>query len=123
VAVAAVDAYAKAEARRLIDVQDLARKSDGLVLWGMASKGVILAALLPKGLIVGGIDMNTAKQGRFAAATGVMIHPPEWLIDQSGKTVAVMNPNYVEEVGELVGRIGADVELISIEAPNTTSDR
>ena len=80
-----------------------------------------LAALLPEGLIVGGIDMHRAKQGRFAAATGVQIHSPEWLIDRAGSTVAIMNPNYEEEIGELLNRIGADVELIPIEARDRAS--
>jgi SAM-dependent methyltransferase len=121
VAVAAVGAYAAAEVERIANVRELAEEANGLVLWGMSSKGVILTALLPEGLVIGGIDMNLAKQGRFAAATGVQIHSPEWLIDRTGSTVAIMNSNYSEEIGHLLTQIGAEVELVSIESINGAS--
>ncbi len=102
------------EADRLSTISELAEGLDHFVLWGMSGKGVILASLLPEGLVSGGIDMNRAKQGRYAAASGLRIHSPEWLTGVGGSTVLVMNPNYATEIGNLVKRLGANARLITI---------
>ena len=112
--IAAVQTYAALEAVRISDVRQLAEGEDHLVLWGMSGKGVILASLLPKGSVQGGVDMNKAKQGRFAAASGVEIHPPEWLDGLAASTVAIMNPNYASEITALVKQLDVNVQLISI---------
>jgi len=111
---ATVDSYARVEDERLTRVRDMAENANGLALWGMASKGVILAVLLPEGAAIGGIDMNRAKQGRFAATTGLQIHPPKWLLGQPGITVAILNPNYAEEIRILVQNLHADVKLTQL---------
>mgnify|MGYP001159945383 FL=1 len=112
--IGAVQTYATLEALRISDVRQLAEGEEHFVLWGMSGKGVILASLLPKGSVQGGVDMNTAKQGRFAAASGVEIHPPEWLGGLVASTVAIMNPNYASEITALVKQLDANVQLISI---------
>ncbi len=111
---AAVQTYLAVEADRLSTISELAEGLDHFVLWGMSGKGVILASLLPEGLVSGGIDMNRAKQGRYAAASGLRIHSPEWLTGVGGSTVLVMNPNYATEIGNLVKRLGANARLITI---------
>ena len=80
----------------------------------MSGKGVILASLLPEGVVSGGIDMNRAKQGRYAPMSALRIHTPGWLTGVGGSTVLVMNPNYVTEIGNLVERLGANARLITV---------
>ncbi|MDP7092747.1 MAG: class I SAM-dependent methyltransferase, partial [Candidatus Thalassarchaeaceae archaeon] len=111
---AAVQAYLAVEADRFATISELAEGPDHFVIWGMSGKGVILASLLPEGVVSGGIDMNRAKQGRYAAASGLRIHSPEWLTGVGGSTVLVMNPNYATEIGNLVKRLGANARLITI---------
>ena len=110
----AVQAYLAIEADRLATISELAEGPDHFVLWGMSGKGVILASLLPEGMVSGGIDMNRTKQGRYAAASGLRIHSPEWLPGIGDSTVLVMNPNYVAEIGNLVERLGANARLITV---------
>jgi hypothetical protein len=111
---AAVQAYLAVEADRLATISELAEGPDHFVLWGMSGKGVILASLLPEGLVSGGIDMNRAKQGRYAPTSALRIHSPEWLTGVGGSTVLVMNPNYATEIGNLVKRLGANARLITV---------
>lgn len=96
-AIAAIDDYASHEAAQ---VAALRRRIGvgGVALWGMATKGVLLATMLGDD-VRGGIDMNPAKQGGFAAGTGVAIHGPEWLaVMPAGTQILAMNPNYLDEI-------------------------
>lgn len=107
-----VAAYAAQEEGNILALARMAANSGGLVLWGMATKGVLLSNILPPGAILGGVDMNVAKQGRFVAGSGVEIHPPEWLaVQPGGHPVLVMNPNYADEIRGTVDALGADVVL------------
>ncbi len=111
---AAVQAYLAVEADRFATISELAEGPDHFVIWGMSGKGVILASLLPEGVVSGGIDMNRAKQGRYAPMSALRIHTPGWLTGVGGSTVLVMNPNYVTEIGNLVERLGANARLITV---------
>lgn len=98
-AAAAGRAYVQAETSALDRLDRLAADHDGLVLWGMATKGVVLSNLTPPGALRGGVDMNPAKQGKFAAGSGLPIHAPDWLKGpDAGQAILVMNPNYAEEI-------------------------
>jgi SAM-dependent methyltransferase len=116
----AVIEYARAE-RALIDgvrarVTAPTRRSP-LVLWGMATKGVMLANLVDPSaeFIPAGIDVNAKKQGKFTPLTGHSIVPPEWLQTRAGRTeVLVMNPNYLDEIRSMCERLRADVELSTL---------
>ncbi|MDP7067722.1 MAG: hypothetical protein QF637_08880 [Acidimicrobiales bacterium] len=112
--VAAVDAYARTAVEHRARICEMAEQASGLALWGMASKGVILAVLLPEDSLVGGVDMNRAKQGRLAATSGLQIHPPEWLLDSPEITVAIMNPNYTREIGAFLQGLNANVTLAQV---------
>ena len=112
--ITALRAFSAVEADRFATISGLARRPNHLVLWGMSGKGVILASLLPEGLVSCGIDTNRAKQGRYAATSGLQIHPPDWLTSVESSTVLVMNPNYVGEVHNLVERLSANARLITI---------
>ena len=93
-------------------MREVAARSN-IAIWGMATKGVILATMLPPEALLGGIDVNPAKQGKFAAGSGVEIHPPEWIRTlPPGTQVLVMNPNYLPEIEQTVAQLGAKVELV-----------
>jgi SAM-dependent methyltransferase len=111
-ALAAVSTYAAAEGARLRALAARADAAGGVALWGMATKGVLLATLLGRDRILGGIDMNAGKQGRFAPASGIEIHPPNFLETLApGAGVLVMNPNYLDEIAAEVHRIRSDLRL------------
>jgi SAM-dependent methyltransferase len=108
-------AYAKFELSRLQETEHFARSRNGIALWGMSTKGVILSNLLNRELLRGGVDMNPVKQGRFAPVSGLEIHAPQWLrSSDAGSTVLVMNPNYRNEIATILERAGVEVELISL---------
>lgn len=107
--------YSKTEASRLQETEHIARRKSGFVLWGMSTKGVVLSNLLSRKLLRGGVDMNPAKQGRFAPVSGLEIHPPQWLHSLgAGSTVVVMNPNYRDEVAKILQSVGVEKELLSL---------
>jgi hypothetical protein len=76
---------------------------------------VLLSILLGECRIRGGIDMNPVKQGRYAAASGVEIHPPDWLTTVAPNTAVVaMNPNYLAEIRAIGAAIRDDLEIIAV---------
>jgi len=76
-----------------------------IVIWGGASKGVILAMhLLRNGINVKHIiDINPLKQEKFIASTGLQVISPEKAIRSLSPddTIIVANGNYLEEVKEM----------------------
>ena len=106
-AVAAGPDYARAEAAALGRLNQRAAQHGGLVLWGMATKGVVLSNMITPGSLRGGVDMNPAKQGRFAAGSGLPIHAPDWLKgSEAGLAILVMNPNYTDEIRAKAAAMG-----------------
>lgn len=71
-------------------------------IWGGASKGVIFALYMERaGLRIDAvIDINPAKQGKFLAATGILVSSPEQALAtlSPGDNVFVMNSNYLQEI-------------------------
>lgn len=71
-------------------------------VWGGASKGVIFTLLKARaGYVVDAvIDINPAKQGKYLAATGILVQSPAQALSQLpvGSTVFVMNSNYLDEI-------------------------
>ena len=87
----------------------------GCAIWGMATKGVVFASMLPPGLLAGGVDSNVRKQGRFAPGSGLQIHEPRWLATLPGRATAlVMNRNYFDEIQAQTRDLGIDVKLQAI---------
>ncbi|MDD5675994.1 MAG: class I SAM-dependent methyltransferase [Chitinivibrionales bacterium] len=107
--------YNDREIRFIADCRDnlLARKTDGwrIVVWGMATKGVIFGNLIdPDGKIIDHcIDINRAKHGCFAPLTGMEIMPPESLKSRGQKSqIVVMNPTYAREIKTMCGDFDFD---------------
>lgn len=117
-AATAIDIVADYSARERIEIERITARAEearGLVVWGMATKGVLLSILVGDARVRGGIDMNRDKQGCFAAASGVEIHSPDWLKTMPSKTlIVVMNPNYLVEIRDIVALIRDDLEIVPI---------
>jgi len=79
-------------------------KNEGskIVLWGMATKGILFAYLVDpqRTLLAQCVDINPNKQSCFVPVTGHAIESPEGLLPDSSCriVVVVMNTNYLVEV-------------------------
>lgn len=107
-----VKSYAEREEAKIDSLKALSEQNNGLVVWGMATKGVLLSNILPPGLIRGGVDMNPGKQGRFVAGSALQVQTPDWLETQpAGSLVLVMNPNYAAEVSQTISDLGIQAQV------------
>lgn len=111
-----VTAYLEREDALLGAALDLVGQAGNSVLWGMASKGVIFATLMGSAAVVGGVDVNPKKQGRFAPGSGLAIHDPNWLTSLTWPTtVFVMNGNYAQEIGRQLAELGVPAQMIVLD--------
>lgn len=86
-----------------------------VVVWGGGSKGVAFVNSVPGGELIDFIvDINPAKQDKFAAGTGHRIVGPEQLRDAIPDVVLVMNPIYVDEISETLADMGIEAEVHSV---------
>jgi hypothetical protein len=88
----------------LADIDRLAElaKHKRNAIWGGASKGVIFALYMQRaGITIDSIiDINTAKQNKFIAGTGLKVSAPDEALSQlhTGDNIFVMNSNYLPEI-------------------------
>lgn len=88
----------------LVDIDRLAvlAKTKRNAIWGGASKGVIFALYMQQaGVTIDWvIDINTAKQHKFIAGSGLKVSAPDEAITQlqQGDIIFVMNSNYLPEI-------------------------
>jgi SAM-dependent methyltransferase len=88
----------------LADIDRLAAlaKTKRSAIWGGASKGVIFALYMQRaGVHIDSvIDINTAKQNKFIAGTGLKVSAPDEALSQlqQGDIIFVMNSNYLPEI-------------------------
>ncbi len=86
------------------------------VIWGGASKGVIFSLFMERAgtKVDVVVDINTAKQGKFIAATGLQVWSPEManINIAQGSTIYVMNSNYLNEIQVMTN---SQFNLIPIE--------
>jgi SAM-dependent methyltransferase len=90
--------------------------SDGRVAaWGAGAKGVTLAYLVVavRALLDCIIDLNPAKQGRFAPGTGHPIVDPRTAAVRGVRIAVLMNPNYMDENAALIARERLPLELVA----------
>jgi SAM-dependent methyltransferase len=114
-AVRATSAYSSRERDKIDSLRRLAEEAQGVAVWGMATKGVMVSLLIGPEFILGGIDGNPAKQGAFAASSGVQIHPPIWCRSlPHSAPILVMNPNYAGEIREFVASLGVKRKLLKV---------
>lgn len=90
----------------------LRRMGRRAAIWGAGSKGVTFVNLLPPGEeIIGAVDVNPRKQGKFLAGTGQPVLAPEALAAQAPDVVIVMNPAYRREIEHHLERLSLFPEL------------
>lgn len=88
------------------------------VLWGAGSKGVgFLTTLGERDRIPVCVDINPYKHGKYMPATGQEVVGADFLTLHRPTHIIVMNPIYMNEIGETVRRLGLDAELLSINSP------
>lgn len=90
-------------------------RADGgrVAIWGSGSKGVSFLAGLGEAasLVDYAVDINPHKHGMFMAGSGHRIVAPEQLVADSPDLVIVMNPIYLEEIGQNLDQLGVRTEL------------
>lgn len=88
------------------NLKQMRSESKKVVVWGAGSKGVtFLNTLGITDQIPYIVDVNPHKQGMYVAGTGQQIVSSESLQKYQPDTVIVMNPIYLNEIKEIVGRM------------------
>lgn len=83
------------------------------VIWGAGSKGVTFLNALGAGEeIVAVVDINPRKQGKYVAGTGQLIISPTELPALKPDFVIIMNGNYRDEIGRMLGEAGIETEIL-----------
>lgn len=98
-------------------VLGLKEAGETLIVWGMATKGVVFCNLIDPGnrLFDLCIDINGNKWGSFVPHTGHRIEMPAALANLSPDvraTVIVMNPNYLKEIVDSCTSFGVRASFI-----------
>jgi hypothetical protein len=89
-------------------------RAGGVAVWGAGAKGATFCNLVDPDCrrITCVIDVNPAKQGKYVAGTGHRILAPEQLARERVAAVLVLNPNYVREIADHLGRLGSAAVVI-----------
>jgi SAM-dependent methyltransferase len=109
--------YAKREHQMLArwnDTIEELRQTGSIALWGAGAKGVTSASLFdPESKIIDSVvDLNPRKQGRYIAGSGHEIISPAQLVQRGVKSVVLMNPNYFDEVQQLLDAKAMNVKIV-----------
>jgi hypothetical protein len=93
----------------------LAGSTDGnlkSVIWGAGAKGVSFLNMIkqPEG-ILGVVDLNPRKQGKFIPVTAQPIFLPEQLTKFQPDRVLVMNPIYLDEIKSQLTKFGFEENM------------
>ena len=90
---------------------------DNVAVWGAGAKGVTFANLLdPERKFINSIvDLNPNKQGRFIPGSGHQIINYPQLVERKITSVIVMNPNYMDEISELISKLEWKIKLLGVE--------
>lgn len=78
------------------------------VVWGAGAKGVSFLNILkmPESNIVGVVDINPRKQGKFIPLTGQQIFLPEELKVNQPEQIIVVNSIYLDEIKNIIKQFG-----------------
>ncbi|HEX5358618.1 MAG TPA: class I SAM-dependent methyltransferase, partial [Candidatus Nitrosotalea sp.] len=100
-------------------IENLASKGK-VALWGAAGKGVTFANLIDpnKDFISCVVDVNSNKQGSYLPGTGHPIISPELLSSNKIDFAILLNPNYYDEIYNLLRTLNVNVELIDLMDEN-----
>jgi SAM-dependent methyltransferase len=95
---------------RLADVASTGARS---VIWGASSKGVAFLTAAGKH-VAAAVDVNPQKHGTFMAGTGHPVIAPGDLVGIEPELVVVMNPVYLDEVGNDLSGLGLRPEVVGL---------
>jgi SAM-dependent methyltransferase len=90
--------------------------SDNNFVWGAGAKGITFTnILLDRGIRVKSlIDINPAKQNKFAALSGVSIVAPDLIMHQLDRSdIFIMNPVYKDEISEMLGGVQSNMIVVA----------
>lgn len=116
--------YAAAESERIASIRarlsELKGEGASVVVWGMATKGVLFSILADpeRELIDVCVDVNENKQECFVPLTGHRISAPAELRDRAGHgapAVVVMNENYREEIEGICRSLGVEAAFVHLD--------
>jgi len=85
-------------------------------VWGAGAKGITFTNFLQeRGITVKSIiDINPAKQNKFAARSGVPIVAPDLILHQlDGADIFIMNPVYEEEISEMLHGVQSNLIVVA----------
>lgn len=91
-------------------------QKDGILLWGAAAKGVMCCNLLKEFGIVGCVDQNHNKQGKYIPGTGEKVIAPSDMLNLPAKIVLVENDVYLDEIRTEVQKIDSKIQVRSLNS-------
>lgn len=86
----------------------------GVYLWGAGGKGVMCCNLLDGGQILGCIDKNPFKQGKFIPGTGHKVIAPADVTYEKSPCILVENDVYFDEIEREAHEIDARIQVFSL---------
>lgn len=96
-------------------LRDAAARGRRVVVWGGGSKGVAFLTTLGVGAEVQfAVDVDPNKTGTFMVGTGHEIVGPSFMAEFRPDLVLVMNPVYLDEIGQLLAGMGLEPELVGV---------
>ena len=92
----------------------LVKAKKKVVFWGAGSKGITLLNTLEDSdkLISFIVDVNLRKQGKYLPVTGQKIVASEFLCEYQPHDIVVMNPVYMKEISEILGKNNIRANLL-----------
>lgn len=97
-------------------LRKLGAEGHPLVLWQGAAKTVgFMSALGEESLVDFAVDINPRRHGQFIPPYGLQVLPPEELLRRRPKNVVLMNPVYFDEVAAMLGALGVDTRLLTVD--------
>jgi hypothetical protein len=94
--------------------RDLDRSGKKAVVWGGGSKGVTFLNILKPTAVLGVVDLNPRKHGRFVPVTGHELMAPDRITELQPDVVLVMNGIYRDEIARFLEAKGLSPELLSV---------
>lgn len=111
---------------RAAEVVDRALAGGPVVLWGAGSKGVTFLSMVEGASGVrAAVDINPHKRGRYVPVSGHPVVAPADLVDDPPATAIVLNPVYVDEIGQQLAALGLGTRVVAMEQlahPTTPPD-
>lgn len=97
-------------------IQTNRQQGHAIIIWGMATKGVIFSNQIDmQGTLIDYcIDINKEKQGKYSPLSAHLIEAPSALTSLQGRTclIIVMNTNYIHEIKQEVSTMGIHARFI-----------